>query len=156
MAKVTALSARLMLVAVVSLLAASVAALYWGVCKTWKAIASIVENSGESATIAFHLIQMLDAFLIAIVLYIFAASIHELFVGKLDLPSWIPAHNLTELKTKLSSLVILVMAIEFLGKLLKDTESTILLDTAIAVALVSMTLIVFMRWSDKPGKSADG
>ena len=155
MAKLIALSARLMLVAVASLLAASFAALYWGVCKTWKAIAAIVENSGESATIAFYLIQMLDAFLIAIVLFIFAASIYELFVGKLDLPSWIPAHDLSELKTKLSSLVILVMAIEFLGKLLKETESAVLLDNALAVALISMTLIVFMRWSDKPDKSAD-
>ena len=150
--KAITLTAQLMLVAVLALLATSVGSLLWGVGKAWKALVTILQGQEE---VPLYLIQTIDAFLIAIVLFIFAASIYELFIGKLDLPTWIPAHNLSELKVKLSSIIVLLMAIEFLSRLLQATDSSVLLNNAISIALVSATLIVFMRWSDKPIKNGD-
>jgi uncharacterized membrane protein YqhA len=48
---------------------------------------------------------VIDAFLIAIALYVFTVSIYELFVADLNLPDWMIAHNLDELKAKLSGII---------------------------------------------------
>jgi uncharacterized membrane protein YqhA len=131
-------------IAIVSLLLASTGAFAWGTIMTVKAIKIIILSIGIDPLIDLYLIQVMDAFLIAIILYILAVNIYGLFIGKLDLPEWILAHNLHELKTKISSVIILVSGIVFLENLLNDTKNAIdLLHIAIAVAVVSAALIAF-------------
>ena len=65
----------------------------------------------------FALIAVVDVFLIATVLFVVAVSLYEMFIGDLKLPEWMVAHNLYELKSKLSGVIILVMAMKFLEKL---------------------------------------
>jgi uncharacterized membrane protein YqhA len=91
------------IVGVVSLLLASMAAFGWGVVKTFNAIIVIVTSYGKDPYIAISLIELVDSFLIATALYIFAVSIYELFINKLALPDWMLAHNLHELKSKLDT-----------------------------------------------------
>jgi len=136
----------LALIAIVSLLLASVAAFVWGTIKTIKAIEEIIRSAGLDPLIDLYLIQLMDAFLVAIILYILAINIYELFIGRLDLPEWILARNLHELKTKISSVIILVSGIVFLENLLNDMKNALeLLYIAIAVAVVSAALIAFSR-----------
>ncbi len=131
-------------VAIFSLLIASTGAFAWGVIKTTKAIETIIFTVGIDPLIDLYLVQVMDAFLIAIILYILAVNIYELFIGNLDLPKWILASNLHELKSKISSVIILVSGIVFLENLLNDTKNAIdLLHIAIAVAVVSAALIAF-------------
>jgi uncharacterized membrane protein YqhA len=111
--------------------------------KTAIALQVIVTTYGQSDLIALKLIQVMDAFLVAIALFIFAVSIYELFIADLDLPEWMPAHNIYELKAKLSSVIILVMAIKFLEKLLEQKDLQTILYNAIAVTLVAAALIAF-------------
>ena len=87
----------LSLVGITSLLLAAVAASGWGAMKTAKVVLTIVTTYGQGASIADDLIELVDAFLIAVALFIFAASLYELFIGKLKLPDWMLAHNLYEL-----------------------------------------------------------
>ncbi len=131
-------------VAIVPLLLASTGAFAWGVIKTIKAIETIILTVGIDPLIDLYLVQVMDAFLIAIILYILAINIYELFIGKLNMPEWILASNLHELKTKISSVIILVSGIVFLENLLNDNKNAIdLLHIAIAVAVVSAALIAF-------------
>jgi uncharacterized membrane protein YqhA len=153
--KLFSLSARLMVVAVVALWVASMATLFWGVMKTVKVVGVIAGQISDDDTVPYYLIGVVDAFLLAIVLFTFAASIYELFIGKLELPDWIPAHNLNELKSKLGSLVILVLAIDFLGRVLKDDEPLSLLWMGLAISVVSATLVLFNWLGDKTKKSKD-
>ena len=53
------------------------------------------------------------------------------------------AHNLYELKNKLSSMIVLVMAVKFLQKLIDIKDGTELLQRGVAVAVVSAALIGF-------------
>lgn len=130
-------------VGIASLLLASVAAFGWGAVKTFNVITLIVTSYGKDSYIAVSLIELVDSFLIAIALLIFSVSMYELFVGKLNLPDWMLAHNLHELKTKLSSVIVLVMAVKFLEHLVEWKNSIDLLFFAIAVSVVSATLIAF-------------
>ena len=74
---------------------------------------------------------------------------HELFIDKLDLPEWMLAHDLYDLKAKLSSMIVLVMAVKFLEKLLDVKDAAGLMQIGIAVALVSAVLIAFGYFGKK-------
>ena len=74
---------------------------------------------------------------------------YELFVGGLNLPDWMLAHNLHELKTKLSNVIILVMAVKFLEHLVEWKNPDESLYFAIAVSVVAATLIAFSYFGEK-------
>ncbi|MBI5945984.1 MAG: YqhA family protein [Chloroflexi bacterium] len=142
-------SRYLAIIGVISLLIAALAAFAWGTLKTINTALLVIQSAGKNAGITINLIEIVDSFLIATAILIFAASLYELFIGTLVLPDWMLAHNLYELKAKLSSMIVLVMAVKFLEKLLelKDTEA--LLQTGIATSLVSAVLIAFGYFGKK-------
>jgi uncharacterized membrane protein YqhA len=104
---------------------------------------------GRDKAITVELVEIVDSFLIATAVLIFATSLYELFVDKLDLPDWMLAHNLYELKTKLSSMIVLVMGVKFLEKLLDVKDTNDLLRIGIATALMSAVLIAFGYFGKK-------
>jgi len=137
------------IIAVIALMIATVDAFVLGLIKTYKAIHAIFATGGRDPLILFYLIQLVDTFLVAIVLYIFAVSIYELFIGKLDLPDWMLAHNLHDLKAKLSSVIILVAAVRFVESLIEGNDALQLLYMGGAVAVVSAALIAFSVLGEK-------
>ncbi|MFN8412212.1 MAG: YqhA family protein [Anaerolineales bacterium] len=142
-------SKYLTLVGVISLLLAAIAAFAWGALKTFNVILLVVESLGKDATITIKFIEIVDGFLIATAILIFAVSLYELFITPLELPEWMLAHDLYELKAKLSSMIVLVMAVKFLEKLLTAKDTQDLLLTGIATALMSAVLIAFGYFGKK-------
>ena len=136
-------SRYLSLIAVISLLVAASISFVWGGIKTFHAISEIFLTAGQDKLISLHLIQLVDIFLISIALLIFAFSIYELFIGDMDLPEWMVAHNLHDLKARLSSLAILVMAIKFVERVFEGLASLQTLYLGLAIAAVSAVLIAF-------------
>ena len=138
------------LIGVVSLLLASAAAFFWGVVKTVGAVLLIVTSLGKDAHIVIGLIELVDAFLIATVLFVFAVSMYEMFIADLPgLPEWMLAHNLHELKAKLGGVIILVMVIQFLEHLIEWKSGNETMLFAIAVAVVSAALIALGHFDGK-------
>ncbi len=133
----------MVLIAVVSTLVASAAAFVWGGIKTVKVLISILTSVGTDPTSGIALVELMDTFLIATVLFIFAMGMYELFFGDVSLPAWLVIRNLHDLKVKLSSVVILVMGIIFLEHLVewKDPQGTLFFG--IGVTVVSASLIAF-------------
>lgn len=129
------------LIGIVSLLAASVLTFVLGAVKTIRIVVALAQSAGKDSLAFVHLVQVMDVFLVATALWVFAVSLHELFVGKLDLPSCMIAHNLYELKTKLGSVLILVMAGTFVERLTTNQDALQLMYGAIAIAVVSAALI---------------
>ena len=142
-------SRYLALIGVLSLLVAAIAAFGWGTLKTITTVLLVIQSMGKEASITVEFIEIVDAFLIATAILIFAVSLYELFIDKLDLPEWMLAHNLYELKGKLSSMIVLVMGVKFLQKLLEVKDTGDLLRTGIATALMSAVLIAFGYFGKK-------
>jgi len=142
-------SRYLALIGVVSLLVASFAAFGWGTIKTISTTLLVIQSLGRDSAITIELIEILDSFLIATAILIFAASLYELFIGKLDMPAWMLAHDLYELKAKLSSMIVLVMAVKFLSKLIEVKDAAELLQMGAAIAIVSAVLIAFSYFGKK-------
>jgi uncharacterized membrane protein YqhA len=136
-------SRYLAMVGVVSLLLASVAAFAWGALRTVHVVTLVIESFGADAAITVEFIEIVDSFLIATAILIFTVSLYELFIGDINVPEWMLAHDLYELKTKLSSMIVLVMAVKFLQKLIETKDAQELLLSGLAIAVVSAVLIAF-------------
>jgi uncharacterized membrane protein YqhA len=139
----------LSLIAVLSMLLAALTSFVWGAIKTFNAITIVFTTVGQNKLISLYLIQLVDYSLIAIALLIFAFSIYELFIGDLDLPEWMVAHNLHDLKARLSSLAILVLALKFVEKVFEGQDPIQTLYLGLAIAAVSATLIAFSYFGSK-------
>lgn len=149
MVKILEKSRYLILLAVIPSLVASAATFLWGVYKTGVVLVDLISTGGKDVTMTVSLIELMDKFLIAVGLYIFAIGMYELFIGELDVPAWLGVHDLHEIKSRLSSIVILVMAVVFLEQLVawRDPQGTLFF--AISIALVTAALIAFSWFGEK-------
>jgi len=144
----------IVLIAVFSLMIAALATFLWGGAQTISFLWLLVSSSSDPSLVTLHLLEMVDTFLIGTVLLIFSIGLYDLFIDKLNLPEWLYIDNLSKLKTKLSEVIILFMAVKFLKKLIdvKDAQET--LFVGLAVAVVAAALIFFNRVSTDNGKGA--
>jgi uncharacterized membrane protein YqhA len=87
----------------------------------------------------------MDVHLLSIVLYIFSVGLYELFVGKLNVPDWLRITNIDQLKAKLASVIVLILAITFTKKVVewKDPLDTFLF--ALAITAIVAVLIFYYK-----------
>lgn len=150
----------LIIIAVVSLFAASVTMLVYGAIETFEVIFSTVGNAVTSKgakELLLAFIEIADVFLIATVLYIIAAGLYELFIDdNLPLlPAWLVIHDLDDLKNKLIGVVIVVLGVLFLGQVVTWDGARDLLGYGVAVALVIVALTYFLSQQPKKQKPPD-
>lgn len=128
------------------------AALGWSLFETGRTILYLMTAyKGIAYTIA-SFVQLMDMYLIVLVLYIFTVAVYELFVGDLDLPDWLNVHDFDQLKSLLSNVVVLIAAVSFLKLFLDRIGAMETLLYGIGVAVVSVVLI-FYRQHGKGAKA---
>jgi len=142
-------SKYLVLIAVLFSLIASLAAFLWGAVKTVFVIMHLVSTHANDPLGAVELIRVMDTFLIASALFIFSVGLYELFIEDVDMPPWLIIHNLYDLKAKLGSVIVLVLAVTFLEHLVEWKDPLGMLYFGIAIALVSASLIAFGYYGEK-------
>lgn len=99
----------------------------------------------ETKEIVVEFIEIADVFLLAIVLYLIALGLFSLFVDdRLPLPEWLEFHHLDDLKEKLVSVVIVVLGVNFLGKVIEGYDYQSLMYLGIGVAAVIGTMTYFV------------
>ena len=138
----------MILIAVFSSLLAAGMTFLWGAYKTIIMILHFVTAiGGEAYKLRVETIAIMDIFIIATALLIFALGLYELFIAKLDLPEWLTFNNLDELKNSLRRVIIFIMAVTFLEKLVlwENPKSTLMFG--IAIALITAVLIAFEKFS---------
>lgn len=149
MEKILEKSRNLILIAVISSLVAAFVAFIWGAFKTVMVILNLFISHGKDSLAAIALIELMDTFLIATALFIFSVGMYELFIKDINLPEWLVIHNLHDLKAKLGSVIILVMAVTFLKHLVEWDDPQGTLYYGIAIAVVSASLIAFSQFGGK-------
>jgi uncharacterized membrane protein YqhA len=132
---------------------AATALLVYGAVEIVQLIGQTLEaevSSKGAKTLALAFIEIVDLFLLGIVLYIIALGLYELFVDdQLPLPAWLSIHNLDDLKNKLTGVVILVMGVLFLGQVVTWDGERDLLRYGGAIALVITALTYFLSQRSK-------
>jgi len=139
----------IVLVPVIGVMASSVVLVLVGAWTTIQKIGAVfgvgVDEAlpVKEALIAF--VELADLYLLAIVLYIIALGLYELFIKPIpNLPEWLTFHTLDDLKKQLVGVVIVVMAVLFLGRVIHSGDALELFYTGASIALVTAALTYFL------------
>lgn len=107
-------------------------------------------SSKGAKTLALSYIEIVDLFLLATVFYIIALGLYELFIdNSITVPQWLEIRTLDDLKNKLTSVVVVVMGVLFLGQVVTWDGQRELLGYGVAVAAVIIALTFFLRQQTK-------
>lgn len=136
----------MVIVAVFGALVAAGTAFAAGAVKTVKAVRELATQGTGAAGTAVRLVQVMDVFLIGAALLIFAVGMYELFIGPLEVPEGLRVSTLDELKAKLASVIVLVIAVYFLEHSVTAERSLDVLYRGGAAALVAGVLVAFLRF----------
>ncbi len=91
------------------------------------------------------LIKQADYALLATVLYVLALGLYSLFVDdRVPMPTWLSIHDLGQLKELLAGVVVVAIAVIFLGQALTWDGTTDLLAPGLASAAVIAALALFL------------
>lgn len=115
-----------------------------------------LKGNADMKQITVDFIEIADVYLLAIVLYIMALGLFELFIDdSLPLPEWLEFHHLDDLKEKLVSVVIVVLGVFFLGKVIKGTDllQLMYLGVGISAMIASLTYFVGRVLAKKHGSA---
>ena len=142
-------SRYLMIVGIVGLLMGALEACVWSAMNTYHVVEALLRGE-QYASGVVGLLHMLDAFLVAAVLLLVAVGAYGLFIAPLDnVPDALVVPSLDALKTKFSSVLVLLMAVTFVEHLMTWNEPWNTLVFGGAIALVSITLIGYSRWTQR-------
>ncbi len=98
----------------------------------------------EISKLIVGFIEVADIFLLAVVLYIMSVGLYELFIdNNLPLPEWLVINNLEDLKEKLVGVVIVVLAVFFLGRVIESEQPIDILYLGVGISAVIGALAYF-------------
>lgn len=153
----TAFSASryLILVAVIALLICALAVFVFGGIATFSSIISVFSegefNAEGARLLSTEMIELIDLFLLGTILLITGVGLYELFLDPaIPLPGWMSVSNLDQLKMNLLAVIIVMLAVLFLGEAAAGwREGQTILEYGVGIALViaaaSLAVFVFQR-----------
>lgn len=166
--RVLAGSRYLLLLAVISVFLGAITLLVYATFVTFVGVTEVIgvavtspqvlTDSKAAKAMTIELINMVDLFLLAVVLYITAVGIYQLFIGKLQLPGALVIKSLEELKEKLVGVVVVVLGVMFLGELGDATFAQEgkpnIVELGVGIAVVIAALTWFMSRQSKHDREA--
>ncbi|MGB8687896.1 MAG: YqhA family protein [Microcoleus sp.] len=147
-----------MLIAVFGSFAASVTLLLYGAAETANTIVHALTagsvSSENSKRLILSCVEVVDLFLLATVFYITALGLYELFIDeRIKVPIWLEIHTLDDLKTKLTSVIVVVLSVLYLAEVVRWNGATNILPLGASIALVIAALTYFLSSQVKKPKS---
>jgi len=93
-------------------------------------------------------------FLLVTVFYITELGLYELFIDdRIKVPIWLEIHTIDDLKTKLTSVIVVVLSVLFLSEVVRWNGGTNILPLGARIALVIAALTYFLCSQVKKPKS---
>jgi uncharacterized membrane protein YqhA len=135
----------LVLLAVVGSFLAAVALIGFATIAVVVAIVDMVVHprflAADAKHIAVDFIELMDGILLGTVFLIISLGLYELFIDPdVNLPDWLRIDSLDELKGKLVSVVVVLLAVSFLGDVVEWDGSVGILYLGAAIGAVMLGL----------------
>jgi uncharacterized membrane protein YqhA len=113
-------------------------------------IISVEAHTAETVPLEIEILESVHQFLIGTVLYITAVGFYQLFIKEVEVPQWLRIDSTDELETNLVGVIVVVLAINFLGYVfVGDTASLFEYGAGIALPIAALGLFVGLRtWSN--------
>ena len=143
--RMVASSRFFVLIATLSLFLAFMAVMVSTIITTILTILHAISGDLTQNEMIGKLIKQADYALLATVLYVLALGLYSLFVDdRVPMPSWLRIHDLGQLKELLAGVVVVAIAVIFLGQALTWDGTSDLLAPGLASAAVIAALALFL------------
>jgi uncharacterized membrane protein YqhA len=152
--RILAGSRYLVIIAVIGSFLASLAVLVYGGVTVLGIVFNVFTHGTFTAAggkdLAIECIELIDLFLLGIVLDIIALGLYELFIDeRLPMPSWLVITDLDDLKAKLLGVITVLLAVTFLANVVTWNGNVNILALGVAVGLVLFALAYFTSRNTK-------
>ncbi|MFN8534108.1 MAG: YqhA family protein [Dehalococcoidia bacterium] len=109
-------------------------------------ITSIYSEENGAKRFSVTMIELIDLYLLGIVLYLVAEGLYELFINpNLPAPAWMKVHSLEQLKSRIVSVVIVLLGVTFIGKAVSWDGGWEIIAFGGAIAVVIAALCLALR-----------
>ena len=142
-----------MLLPVVMLVLSGIGAFIYGAAVAVYSVIEIAQHPSPDVHNLRLFLTEIDTFLIGATLIIAAFGLYELFVARispaslrLPLPHWLEMTDLNDLKARVISMIILVVAVSFVDVLLELGTGLNILYLGAGVAIFVIALTVYLRF----------
>lgn len=99
----------------------------------------------DPKALTVSMVSNIDLFILSAGFYIIGLGFYELFVdGDIPMPDWLEIHDFEDLKSSLVSIIIVVIAVAFLGHVIDWKSGTDIAALGISTGLVIAALTYFV------------
>jgi uncharacterized membrane protein YqhA len=160
LAKLLAGSRFMVIIAVLGSLLASflvIAFAGWDIVRVaMEVIQEGVSDTSAGKRVAVGAIELIELFLLGVVLYVIALGMYQLFIERdVYLPAWLEIRSLDNLKERLLSTVLVMLAVTFLGYAVTWDGTINIVGIGVAIALVIAALAYTIRLAKQTEKRKD-
>ncbi len=143
-----------MLLAIVATFAIATALLVHSVWEIAYAVTKLARWQTDTKELTLAAIEAADAFLIVTVLHVIAIGLYQLYIqDRIPLPKWLVVETIDDLKVTLSGVVILALAVFFLGRAIvgDGSQNILLLGGGIGAVILALSFFVYVQHKHKDG-----
>ena len=133
----------LVVVAVAGLTITMTVTFAWAIAKMIRLIGTLLDGEWRSDLTMVDLLEVIDTYLLAIVQLIVVIGIYGLFIGALDVPDWLKARSLEDLKKSIVDVLIVFIGVKGVERLVAVQEPIDALTYTGAVAILIAALSLF-------------
>ena len=129
----------------------------WAIAKTVRLISVLLDGGWRNDLSMVDLLEVIDTHLLAIVQLIVMIGLYELFIGELDVPEWLTARSLEDLKKPIVDVLIVFIGVKGVERLVatKKPLEALTHTGAVAILIAALWLFKLKPFGDKgPVKDA--
>ena len=121
----------------------------------WELLQKGEYSARTAKQLTLTVIEAIDMFLVGAISYIIAVGVYILFIGQKEDQSFkrFKIESLADLENKVIGVVVVAMAVGFVGKAAEAPGPLAVLQGGAGVAVVIAALCLFLRFSGPPEKS---
>jgi uncharacterized membrane protein YqhA len=145
-----------MLLAIVGTFLIATALLVHALWEISDAVIKLVRWETDNKELTLAAIEAVDIFLLVTVLHVVAIGLYQLYIqDRIPLPNWLVVENIDDLKVTLSGVVILVLAVFFLGRAIVGdaSQNLLLMGGGIGAVILALSLFVHVQHRHKDGRN---
>jgi uncharacterized membrane protein YqhA len=139
------ISRILVIIAIIGMIITSILVILTGFAELFRIISFLIQDgvfSEEAGRfLSFTVTEMIDLYLIGLVLIIFSLGLYQLFIdSEIDLPEWLDTPSFDVLKARLLIVIVVVLAVLFLGYASTATNGIVIAGLGIGISLVIIAI----------------
>lgn len=120
----------------------------------WEAWAEVFRAEVGTAELIVRFLEIVTVMLKAVFFYLIGVGLYSLFISPLNVTVALGVETLNDLETKIISVIIVIMAVDFLEQFIEFSSATNVLQAAAALGIAVAALVFFKIFTNREGQEA--